>query len=96
MKKKFLGICLAICLCYSQSFAFFDTIGAVGQAAIGGAILGMSVVSVTCIINSSIVAGIVGCIKRIFSCFFLRRVQLDQPDCPAKFDYRVRTSTFIL
>ncbi|MDR1434313.1 hypothetical protein [Candidatus Endomicrobiellum devescovinae] len=34
MKKKFLGICLAICLCYSQSFAFFDTIGAVGQAAV--------------------------------------------------------------
>jgi hypothetical protein len=73
MKKKILGICLAICLCYSQSFAFFDTIQTVCQVGIGVAVVGYISWQVLKCSAPALQAKIVGATTRVFSHFSFGR-----------------------
>jgi hypothetical protein len=91
MKKKILGICLAICLCYSPppSFAFFDTIQTVCQVGIGVVTVGYIVWQVLKCSVPSLPSKIVGATTRMFSHFsFGRAYATVDPNARGALDQR--------
>jgi hypothetical protein len=70
MKKKILGICLAICLCYSQSFAFSGAIVTAVQVTAGIAIVGCIVWQVLKRSTPSLASSLVVATTRLLSSHF--------------------------
>jgi hypothetical protein len=66
MKKKILGICLAICLYYSQSFAFSGAIVTTVQVTAGIVIVGCIVWQVLKCSTLSLSSNLVVAITRFF------------------------------